>query len=73
MDEFAVREVLGVAQIYEDTRGNVASVRLSEGDNRIRLSVWCAGSGPPELTPDQARKLARQFNRLARRIELRNA
>jgi hypothetical protein len=74
IDEFAVREVLGVTSVHTATHGESCAVRLNEGDHRMSIVVAKpSGSDPAELTPDQARRLARQLYRLARRIDRRNA
>ena len=65
MDEFDIREIAGV-------KGLSDSVRLVEDETRILLTAMerTAANTVP-LTPDQARRLARQLHRLARRVDIR--
>jgi len=61
IDESKVREMAGVL-------GGKYWIQLTEGDGQISIEV---GHSSAEMTVDAARKLARQLDRLARRVEVR--
>jgi hypothetical protein len=66
IDEFAVREVLGVVT----ERPYPTTVTAYEGDTVVVLRI---GAHDANLTSSSARRLARQLHRIAQRIEERNA
>lgn len=68
IDEFQVREVLGVKGIKGSDR-----LVLSEKEEHVHAAISVAiGERELDLTVNQARSLARMLNRLARRVEARN-
>lgn len=70
-DPFAIREVLGVRKPAAAGRSRNLEVLAREGDSTVLLET--SSLSGLELTPDEARQFARYLNRLARRIEERNA
>lgn len=68
INEFECREIGGV---MARAGASVSSVVLTEYSETIGL-VAPDRMSPNELTPSQARKLARLLNRFAKRIEDRN-
>jgi hypothetical protein len=71
IEEFDDREILGT-QALKGAAAAVGSVTLREGEAHVYLDKYPTSTATI-LTPTQARKLARHLNRIARRIEDRNA
>jgi hypothetical protein len=66
IDEFDDREILGTAPRLA---GATRAVTVQENDHSLMI---CCGLSECEISPTQARKLARYLNRIARRIDERN-
>ena len=66
IDEFEDREVLGTTPRLA---GATRNVTVTEGDHSLTVAL---GLSESEISPTQARKLARYLNRIARRIDERN-
>ncbi len=69
MDEFAIREVCGVAASNVEFSRRVL---ITEKDAEVFLEITNTQHSAL-LSPDAARRLAARLYRLARRIDLRNA
>lgn len=72
IDEAEVREVAGVCGTWTEARYRTGFVRLIEGEEKVGV-ITPSSADYPTLNPNEARHLARQLYRLARRIDERDS